>query len=99
MVAGPQRSERVRIADRACDGGIVGRPRERRRDGLRIRQGEADRRGTESRREPQGDGQDVSSPSGGQHECYCGDTTGKTRAVLPKRVSSPLLKNILLFET
>src|SRR5450755_3159362 len=62
MVAGrPERSRRMLIADRAFHRGIVGWPGERCRYCLRVRQGEVDRRGAEARREPQGDGQDVSA--------------------------------------
>src|SRR5664279_6547833 len=49
------------VAERACDGGIVGWTGERRRYRLRVRQSEVDRRAAEARRKPQGDGQDVSA--------------------------------------
>src|SRR5664280_1069532 len=48
------------VADRALHGGIVGWTGERCLYCLRVRQGQVDRRRAESRREPQGDGQDVS---------------------------------------
>jgi general stress protein 26 len=43
------------------DGGIMGRAGECCYCGLRVRQGEVDRGGAEARREPQGDGRDVSA--------------------------------------
>src|SRR5258705_1492032 len=51
------------IADRASDSRIVGRAGEHGSRRLRVRQGLGDRRGAQSRREPQGDRRDVSAPS------------------------------------
>jgi hypothetical protein len=51
----------VCLSDRAFHRGIVGWTGERCRYGLRIRQGEVDWKGAEPRREPQGNGQDMSA--------------------------------------
>ena len=55
---GPDRSQRMLVADRALLRNY-GMDRQARRYCLRVRQGEVDRKGAEPRREPQGDGQDV----------------------------------------
>src|SRR5690242_20076077 len=47
------------VADRTLHGGIVGRAGEYCRHCVRVRQGEVDRFGTETRRKPQGGDQDV----------------------------------------
>src|SRR5674536_341083 len=79
------------LIDRTFDGGIMGRAGERCHCGLRVRQGEVDRGGAEARREPQGDGQDVSArPSGSL-------ATFTSRTILP--VSSTMQTLVSLTET
>src|SRR5450756_3054363 len=79
------------LIDRTFDGGIMGRAGERCHCGLRVRQGEVDRGGAEARREPQGDGQDVSArPSSSL-------ATFTSRTILP--VSSTMQTLVSLTET